>query len=501
MAMRSFTFLLIVALFLVGLMPTATSQASIAYSVSFTDGQINIDIEKDDYFISNISISEDNESRIEFNQSMNEGDNRYPVELYSEKFISEKVLVLTVYVSWSIENWTNTDNFTVEFGELVESTSEQNGTIELTWYGHENLTDILSNPEHKAYGIAENESDFKSSFFTSDFSTAIFFELAENEDGGGDDSHSIVRINVETKVITWALEDITSAFGCTEMVITNEGQSSMDVDVEFSGSSLTFSPAVVSVTIAQGGSTTAPVCVTAVTQSSYKTVQVSAKAQGRETNTQINQVNKNGGFVVSIAPYHGISVSSASTNDICLNNATTEIIFRAVNIGNYQDTVQVRIVNLQELEEAGFKLALPVLQYLIDTQAEQPVRITVNSTEVEDIGKNYSLTLNASTTLEGETESAEYTTVMKFTDCQKENETKEDNTDSKETKLYEGDEAGECSDGADNDKDGLFDCDDDTCAGSPDCKAKDSEDESSLPSVSMIPALISIGLIAIYRRK
>ena len=35
---------------------------------------------------------------------------------------------------------------------------------------------------------------------------------------------------------------------------------------------------------------------------------------------------------------------------------------------------------------------------------------------------------------------------------------------------YEGDEAGECSDGADNDLDGLFDCNDDGCAGSPDCE-------------------------------
>ena len=34
---------------------------------------------------------------------------------------------------------------------------------------------------------------------------------------------------------------------------------------------------------------------------------------------------------------------------------------------------------------------------------------------------------------------------------------------------YEGDEAGECSDGADNDLDTLFDCDDEGCAGSPDC--------------------------------
>ena len=34
----------------------------------------------------------------------------------------------------------------------------------------------------------------------------------------------------------------------------------------------------------------------------------------------------------------------------------------------------------------------------------------------------------------------------------------------------EGDEAGECSDEADNDSDGLFDCDDEGCKGSPACK-------------------------------
>ena len=35
---------------------------------------------------------------------------------------------------------------------------------------------------------------------------------------------------------------------------------------------------------------------------------------------------------------------------------------------------------------------------------------------------------------------------------------------------YEGDEAGECTDGADNDRDGKFDCEDDGCSGSPDCR-------------------------------
>lgn len=39
---------------------------------------------------------------------------------------------------------------------------------------------------------------------------------------------------------------------------------------------------------------------------------------------------------------------------------------------------------------------------------------------------------------------------------------------------YEGDEAGECTDGADNDRDGLFDCDDEGCRNGPDCDAVDS---------------------------
>ena len=40
---------------------------------------------------------------------------------------------------------------------------------------------------------------------------------------------------------------------------------------------------------------------------------------------------------------------------------------------------------------------------------------------------------------------------------------------------YEGDDTGECLDGADNDRDGLYDCDDPDCHGSPDCK-QESED-------------------------
>ena len=39
----------------------------------------------------------------------------------------------------------------------------------------------------------------------------------------------------------------------------------------------------------------------------------------------------------------------------------------------------------------------------------------------------------------------------------------------------EGQSAGDCSDGADNDGDGDFDCNDSGCAGSPDCGGGDDE--------------------------
>ena len=40
---------------------------------------------------------------------------------------------------------------------------------------------------------------------------------------------------------------------------------------------------------------------------------------------------------------------------------------------------------------------------------------------------------------------------------------------------FEGDETGECSDNADNDRDGLFDCDDSDCANAPECTGDDDD--------------------------
>lgn len=40
---------------------------------------------------------------------------------------------------------------------------------------------------------------------------------------------------------------------------------------------------------------------------------------------------------------------------------------------------------------------------------------------------------------------------------------------------HEGDDPGECSDGADNDLDGMFDCDDSDCSASPSCRSSDGD--------------------------
>lgn len=52
------------------------------------------------------------------------------------------------------------------------------------------------------------------------------------------------------------------------------------------------------------------------------------------------------------------------------------------------------------------------------------------------------------------------------------------------TDEAEGDDPGECSDGADNDENGDFDCDDAACAGSPDCADTDTDTDTDADSDS-----------------
>jgi hypothetical protein len=72
--------------------------------------------------------------------------------------------------------------------------------------------------------------------------------------------------------------------------------------------------------------------------------------------------------------------------------------------------------------------------------------------------------------------------------------------------TYEGDDPGECSDGADNDQDGQFDCDDAACKGSPDCKTGAGTDieeieSGGIPSISLLPVIGLLVLITIIRRR
>ena len=206
-----------------------------------------------------------------------------------------------------------------------------------------------------------------------------------------------------------------SGVGCTEMVISNEGQGSIDVDVSVSGGGVTISPGAFSVTLGSGGSITVPVCALALTQSSYKNVQVTAIAQGRESNTQLQQVNKNAGFAVIIEQYARLSVQATQPFQRVGPGKEFVLIFTAVNNGNYQDTIAVEVLNLKDLEDSGFVIALAAQQYLIDSKGEQPVQVSISTPRGTVIGwsnEYHTIIMQVATTLQGETEARSVTATL-----------------------------------------------------------------------------------------
>ena len=206
-----------------------------------------------------------------------------------------------------------------------------------------------------------------------------------------------------------------SGIGCTEMVISNEGQATIDVDISLSGGGVTISPGAVSVTLAPGGSITVPVCALALTRSSYKTVQVNALASGRETNTQLNQVNKNAGFAVIVQQYARLSVQASQPFQKIGPGKEFVLNFIAVNNGNYQDTIAVEVMNAKDLEDAGFTVALAAAQYQIDASGEQPVQLTVATPRGTVVGwsnEYHTVILQVATTLQGETEARSVTATL-----------------------------------------------------------------------------------------
>ena len=206
-----------------------------------------------------------------------------------------------------------------------------------------------------------------------------------------------------------------SGVGCTEMVKSNEGQATIDVDVALSGGGVTISPGAVSVTLGPGGSITIPICALALTRSSYKTVQVTALASGRETNTQLQQVNKNAGFAVIVKQYARLSVQATQPFQKIGPGKEFVLTFIAVNNGNYVDTVAVEVLNAKDLEDAGFTVALAAVQYQIDSAGEQPVQLTVATPRGTVIGwsnEYHTIIMQVSTTLQGESEARSVTATL-----------------------------------------------------------------------------------------
>jgi hypothetical protein len=206
-----------------------------------------------------------------------------------------------------------------------------------------------------------------------------------------------------------------SGVGCTEMLVSNEGQAAIDVDVSISGGGVTISPGAVSVTLGSGGSITVPICALALTQSSYKNVQVTALASGRESNTQLNSVNKNAGFAVIIQQYARLSVQAAQPFQRVGPGKEFFLTFIAVNNGNYQDTIAVEVLNLKDLEDSGFVIALAAQQYLIDAQGEQPVQVSISTPRGTVIGwsnEYHTIIMQVATTLQGETEARSVTATL-----------------------------------------------------------------------------------------
>ena len=206
-----------------------------------------------------------------------------------------------------------------------------------------------------------------------------------------------------------------SGVGCTEMVINNEGQGSIDVDVSITGGGVTISPGAFSVTLGSGGSITVPICALALTQSSYKNVQVTALASGRESNTQLNSVNKNAGFAVIIEQYARLSVQATQPFQRVGPGKEFVLTFTAVNNGNYQDTIAVEVLNLKDLEDSDFVIALAAQQYLIDAQGEQQVQVSISTPRGTVIGwsnEYHTVIMQVATTLQGETEARSVTATL-----------------------------------------------------------------------------------------
>jgi hypothetical protein len=207
-----------------------------------------------------------------------------------------------------------------------------------------------------------------------------------------------------------------SGVGCTELLVSNEGTANIDVDIGISGGGLTISPSVLSTTLAAGANFTEPICALASVSTNHTQVQITAIAQGRESNSQQEPVNKSGGFTVTVLQYvQPLILADQPYQKVC-RNSILDVSFTVINYGNHVDTFLVDVVNQEDLKNAGFTVALsqPPMEIVSQGESEMTVQITV--TDIVEEG-TYTLIARASTTLAGETEARNATATLEISEC------------------------------------------------------------------------------------
>ena len=206
-----------------------------------------------------------------------------------------------------------------------------------------------------------------------------------------------------------------SGVACTTMTISNQGTLNIDVDIQLSGGGVTVSPSATSVTLSASADATVPVCALALTQSSYKNVQVSIVAQGRESNTQTFTVTKYAGFTAQILQYARLAIRADSPFLRIGPGSDYVQTYTIINYGNYIDTVLIEVLNQEDLEEAGFTLALGQQQWQVDSLGEQVIPITMQTPRGTVLGwfnEYHTVIVKASTTLSGENEARTVTSTL-----------------------------------------------------------------------------------------
>jgi len=243
---------------------------------------------------------------------------------------------------------------------------------------------------------------------------------------------------------------------CTELVISNEGNVDIDVEGNTTGDDLVITPSNFSVSIETGESVSVPMCITAAIGSLHRTIQVVTAASAKDQYGN-NAENKEEDIAVIVEQYASLSGRPELPiyEKACSSKVFTTT-FIVINNGNNQDTIAIEVLNAEDLEDAGFTIALQTVQYQIDAAGEQPVEVTISTPAFDAAGdNNHTIIFQAKTTFQGETISHNTTVLVDI--------------------LEIGDDE-------------------------IDCGTEAEEDEEVVPSVSLISSIAAVAGIALRRR-